>query len=196
MQEACIKAVEEDPTNLRHVSDHFKMQEMCDEAVSTKLASLVFVHDGFKTEKMCNEDIRNNSAVLFIVLDCFKTQDMCDVVVCMELLLLVYVPNRFKTQKMCDKTVKNDHFSVQFDPDWFVPDRFVTQQRIKYLRANNNDWYYNKLIEWYDGQKKRNAQKAQIKKELMPIARHPSRQWDWCWCVPEDKRKEKIFLTT
>ena len=51
----------------------------------------------------------------------------------------------------------------------------MTQQRGKYLRANNDDWYYNKLIEWYDGHKKRNAQKAQIKKELMPITRHPSR---------------------
>ena len=32
--------------------------------------------------------------------------------------------------------------------------------------------------------KKRKAQKVQIKKELMPVAWHPSRWWDWC--VPED----------
>ena len=44
--------------------------------------------------------------------------------------------------------------------------------------------------------KKRKAQKAQIKKELMPIAWRPSRWWDWC--VPEDEKREieKIFLTT
>ena len=29
---------------------------------------------------------------------------------------------------------------------------------------NNDDWYYNKIIEWDDGYKKRKARKAQIKK--------------------------------
>ena len=32
-QEACIKAVEEDPSNLRHVPDRFKTEKMCNEAV-------------------------------------------------------------------------------------------------------------------------------------------------------------------
>ena len=43
----------------------------------------------------------------------------------------------------------------------------------------------DRLIEWYDGYKKR---KAQIKKELIPITWHPSRWWDWC--IPVDKKKE------
>ena len=44
------------------------------------------------------------------------------------------------------------------------------------------------VIEWYDGYKKRKAQKAQIKKDLIPIAWHPSRWWDWF--VPKDEKKE------
>ena len=44
------------------------------------------------------------------------------------------------------------------------------------------------VIEWYDGYKKRKAQKAQIKKDLIPIASHPSRWWDWF--VPKDEKKE------
>ena len=36
--------------------------------------------------------------------------------------------------------------------------------------------------------KKRRAQKAKIKEELMPIAWHPPRWWDWC--IPEDEKKE------
>ena len=59
---------------------------------------------------------------------------------------------------MCDKAVENDFFSVCFVSDWFV-----TQQRIIYLRDNNNNWYYNKLIGWHDVYEKRKAQKAQIK---------------------------------
>ena len=55
---------------------------------------------------------------------------------------------------MYDKVVRNDCFSVWFVPDWFFPDWLVTQQRIKYLRDNNDDWYDHDLIEWYDGHKK------------------------------------------
>ena len=59
-------------------------------------------------------------------------------------------------------------------------------------------WYYyddysvndDGVIEWRneeDHQKLR-AQKAQIKKELMPIAWNPSRYWDWC--MPEDEKRD------
>ena len=48
------------------------------------------------------------------------------------------------------------------------------------------------FFKWYDGYKKRKAQKASIKEELLPIAQHPSR--NWYWCVPEDEKKEKEKL--
>ena len=34
--------------------------------------------------------------------------------------------------------------------------------------------------------------KAQIKKELMPIAWHPSRYWDWCKSEDEKQETEKL----
>ena len=57
---------------------------------------------------------------------------------------------------------------------------------------NNND----RLIKWHNDYQERKAQKAKIKEELLPIAWHQSRWWDWC--VPEDEKKEteKLFLTT
>ena len=47
------------------------------------------------------------------------------------------------------------------------------------------------IIDWHDEEchQKRKVQKAQIKKELIPIARHPLRWWDWC--MTEDKKKKK-----
>ena len=38
------------------------------------------------------------------------------------------------------------------------------------------------VIQWHDGEHhlKLKAQKASIKKELLPIAWHPSRYWNWC----------------
>ena len=43
------------------------------------------------------------------------------------------------------------------------------------------------LITWRDAYIKRKAQKAKIKEELMPVAWHPDRWWDWC--VPEHEKK-------
>ena len=60
-----------------------------------------------------------------------------------------------------------------------------------------NDDYYDdgdyrdddddKCFKWYDDYKKRKAQKAQIKKELMLIAWHPDRVVDWC--MSEDEKR-------
>ena len=45
-----------------------------------------------------------------------------------------------------------------------------------------------KFFEWQDGYKKRKTQKRKIKEELLSIAQHPSRWWDWC--MPRDEKKE------
>ena len=115
---------------------------------------------------------------------------MCDAAMCMVTYFLANVPNRFKTRKMCDKAVRKERFSLLFVPDWFV-----TQQQIKYLRDDNDDSYNNTFINWCDGYKKGKAQKAKIKDELMPVGWHPSRWWDWCLLNDEKQETEKLFLT-
>ena len=82
---------------------------------------------------------------------------------------------------MCNKAARRDPWLLNHVPDWFV-----TQQQLKIWHDN----YYDDdgHIEWYEGYKKRRAEKAQIEKELMLIAWHPSRWWDWC--VPEDEKQE------
>ena len=69
----------------------------------------------------------------------------------------------------------------------------MTQQQLNLW--HDYDYLYNdeKLIEWYDGYKKRKAQKASIKEELMPIAWHPSRYWDRCMSEDEEKETEKLW---
>ena len=68
-----------------------------------------------------------------------------------------------------------------------VSDWFVTQQQLKIWRDDDG------LIERYDGYKKPKAEKVSIKEELMPIAWHPSRWWDWCGPEDEKKREKKFF---
>ena len=52
-----------------------------------------------------------------------------------------------------------------------------------------------RVIKWHDEEnhQKYMAQKAQIKKELMPIAWHPSRYWDWCMSEDEKKERQKLW---
>ena len=123
--------------------------------------------------------------------DHFKTQEMCKGV-CFYPWLIGHVPDHFKTQQMCNKAVKVDRSLLQLVPDWFV-----SQEQLK-LWHDSDDWlirwwYNNRLIKWYDDYKKRKAQKSSIKDELMPIAWHPSRFWDWCMSEDEKKRDRKII---
>ena len=67
-----------------------------------------------------------------------------------------------KTKRMCERAVEKEPDFLEDVPDWFV-----TQEQIK-LRDD-------RLIKWYNGYRKRKAQKAKMKEELLPIAWHPSR---------------------
>ena len=51
----------------------------------------------------------------------------------------------------------------------------------------------DKFFEWYESYKKRKAQKASIKEELLPIAYHPSRYWAWCMSEDEKQETEKLL---
>ena len=75
---------------------------------------------------------------------------------------------------MCDNVVRRDRYSLQF-----VPDGFVTQEQTK-IWDDDDDYYDDdETIEWCNGYKKRKAQKAPIKEELLPIAWHPNHVMDW-----------------
>ena len=53
------------------------------------------------------------------------------------------------------------------------PDWFVMQSQTQLWHDDSEYCDDDKLVEWYDGYKKRKTQKASIKEELLPIAWHP-----------------------
>ena len=120
---------------------------------------------------------------------------MCNEVVRREPYTLRFIPDHFKAKEMCDKAIKEDPSSFQFVPDWFVTQEQINRWYDDYYDVDSDDDDEDEFFEWYNGYKKRKAQKAKIKDELMPIAWHPSHWWDWC--IPEDEKKEseKLFLT-
>ena len=109
-----------------------------------------------------------NPAVFFLVADRSKTQKMCIKALEVDPWQLKDVPDQYKTLEMCDDAVWGDPYSLQFVPDWFV-----TQRQIDVWLGYDYWCHDDEIIEWYNGYQKRKAQKAQIKKELMPIAWHP-----------------------
>ena len=135
---------------------------MCSEEVRRKPYTLDYVPDHFKTQEMCNKAVPNYQAVLFLVPDHFKTQEICIKAVEID---LYHIPNHFKTHEICNNGVWKDLNFLQYVSDWFVSCHQTD------LWGDNNDCYDDdKLIEWYEGYQKRNAQKVKIKKELLPIA--------------------------
>ena len=119
---------------------------------------------------MCERFIEKDLWALRLIPGHFKTQEMCIKAVEVDSWQLDDVSDNFKKQEMCERAVKKYLRALEFVPDWFV-----AQEQVK-LRHDYDDYHNdNYLIKWYEGYQKRKAQKAQIKKELMPIAWHPSR---------------------
>ena len=120
------------------------VQEVCDEIVAWHYRPLLEMH------------LLLPVSGLFFIPDHLKTQEMSNKEVDIEPYFLRLFPDRLKTQGMCDKAMHNKPWLLRYVLNWFV-----TRQQLK-LRDDHciDDGY----IEWYDGYKKRKAQKASIKK--------------------------------
>ena len=109
--------------------------------------------------------------------DCFKTQGTCINGVEADPSKLGDVPDHLRTREMCDKEGSGKFLSLQYVPNWFVTKGQVNMWHNDYYDGDSVYWVDedDKFFELYNGHKKRKAQKAQIKEELMLIAWHPSR---------------------
>ena len=137
---------------------------------------------------MCNRVVQDEASLLGRVPDCFKTQEMCDETVRSEPYMLGHVPDHFKTQEMCEKAFEKDPRSLKHVPDWFVMDQMICQVM---KQISGRHCLLENIIKWHEGYKKREAQKAQIKGEIIW---HPSR-W-WMFLKTRKKRQKKIVEVT
>ena len=99
--------------------------------------------------------MRDRPAALFLITDCLKTQEICIRAFEVDPWQLKDIPDHLKTQEMCDKAVRDFLFSLQF-----VSDVFVTQQQIDKQYDDDYVKNDNEMIQWFQGYKKRKAQKA------------------------------------
>ena len=134
---------------------------------------MAYIPYHFTTQEICNEVMRNSPWALRFIPYHLKIQEMCSEAVEACPWTLEHVPNNLKIQKMCNEAVRRGLWNLRH-----VSDSFVTQQQIKIWHG---DTYYcndDRLIRCCHDYQKRKAQKASIKKEILPIACHPSRYWD------------------
>ena len=130
---------------------------------------------------MCDKAVGLNPWQLEYVPNHFKIQERCNTADDDCPWKLSDVPDHLKTREMCSESVRMYPYLLEHFLDWFI-----TQQV--------GPWHNDELIKWYEGYKKRKAQKAKIKEELLSIAWYPSRWRDWC--MPEDEKKSKIVEVT
>ena len=74
--------------------------------------------------------------------------------------------------------MRDDSSSLQYGPDWFVTRKGVVMwyDESEYCDDDDDDDDdEDNFFKWYDGYKKRKAQKASRKEELLSITWHPSR---------------------
>ena len=135
---------------------------------------------------MCERVVEDGPETLEFVLDHLKTKEMCGKAVEKYPCNLKIVPDHLKIQEMCNKTVCREPYTMGYDAD-----QFVTQEQIDLWDDEKFFKWYE--AEWCEGYQKRKAQKAQIKKELMPIAWRPPRWSDWCFLKDEKKETEKLW---
>ena len=183
-----------DPSYLEFIPIHCKTQEMCIKALEKAPLMLWCVPDHLNIRAMCGRAVEKYTLALEYVPDHLKTQAMCEKAVQKYPYELEFVPDYYKTKKMRERVVEKYPWALEYVPDWFVKCEELNLWH-DYLYHNNDRFvcsYHNKydrFIKWCNGYQKRKAQKAKIKEELMPIAWHASRWWDWC--VPENKKKKR-----
>ena len=93
------------------------------------------------------------------------------------------------TQEMCDKAFEENPSSLIYVPDWFVRPQQVNLWYDDYY----NDDSYGVVIKWHNSYQKHKAQKAKINEEVLSIACHLSRWWDWCMSGDKKKETEKLW---
>ena len=119
--------------------------------------------------------------------DHFKTQKIFERAVCLVPSFLQSIPDHLKTQEICDDAVCRDLFFLQF-----IPDYFVTQQQLKIWHDYNVYYYDDKLIEWYNGYKKKKGPKSLNKRRVNAYCLAPIKMVGLVYVKRGKKRDRKI----
>ena len=114
-----------------------------------------------RTREMCDQSFTIDYCLVDIP-DRYITQEMCDIAIQEDPANIEYIPDCYKSREMCSRAFEEDPANIEYIPDYFITEEMC--------RVSSG------------GYKKRNEQKAIIRRQLLPVASwHPDRYFDWCF---------------
>ena len=203
----------ENAATIKSVPDCYKNQEMCNKAVVNYPHALEFVPECHKTQEMCNKSINRCLFIFYSISYRYKTYEMCGRIVSEDLVVIVYCPDKYKTRRMCDKAVgllqikwlKNfillytDKNILYLNEDsgnvvFSCNEMGILNIDIYNINLDNNSDEDDpdtitliRLLAGHINFEKHKALKKKVSEELMPIARHPKRWWNFCMSEDENQ---------
>ena len=206
----CVKAVNTCSFVFDYVRDRYKSHEMCNKAVDDDADALEFVPNQYKTHQLSSKAVDDYANTLEFLPDRYKTQEMCDKIVEDFLPALRFVCDWFVTSEIIKKlsaALYPDDGLLFFDEGSGNVILCCNEIGILSVNPNNinvDDTNYGeddpdtiilvRLLAWYSTFEKRKELKKRKSEELMSIAWHPRRWWNFC--VSEDEKKETILIFT
>ena len=163
-----------------YVSDRQKIQTMCDKAVSQYACMLTHCLDRYKTQKKCNEAVDDSLSALKSFLDWLVTSKTIK-----ELHSVLFTADDIF---FFDKVSGNATFSRD---EISILGVYLNNIKIDVINFDKDDRetiVYFWVVTWHNRLKQHNAFKKHISKELIIVAWHPKRWWDWS--MPEDEIKK------
>ena len=140
--------------------------------------------------------------------DRYKTQKISDKATDGYLAALTFFPDFFVISKMLEKF--HDALNASdgvFDKDFSKITFFANQMgilRVDLDKINLNNYnnfqegnpdtiVHAKSLAWHNKFEKRKEFKENLSEELMPVAWHPAKLWDWCLSEDEKKGVQSTF---
>ena len=195
-QEMCNKAVDNYPHALEFVLDCYMTQEMCDKAFNKCFLPFFFTFLSNIKFRIISDD----SFSLRYVPDQYKTQQMCDKVVGDCIPALKFVPDWFVARKMIKilfTALYTEENILYFNEDsgnvvFICIVMGILNRDLNNINLDNTNYHEDdpdtiivRLFTWHI---KFEKHKKDLSEDLMPIAWHPKRWWNFC--VSEDEKKE------
>ena len=166
------------------IPDKYKTQEICNLAVSLYFPFIVYCPYKYITEEMCDEAVDNSLVALKLIPDWFVASKMIK-----KLFTALYAEENilyvnkdsgdavFNCNETCILNIDLNNISLDNNFDEDDPDKIIFVRRLC----------------WRIKFEKRKELKKKIDKELMPVAWHPNRWWNFRVSEDEKKEIEPIF---
>ena len=159
---------------------------------------------------MCNSITSDDLFSIKCVPNCYKTQQMWDKAVDDCLAALKFVPDGFVASKMIKilfTSLYADQNILFFNQDssnvvFIFNEMGVLNIDLNYINIDDavsgeddaDTIILIRLLAWHVKFEKGEELKKELNEELMPVAWHPSRWWDWCMSEDEKKEKDPMFI--